>query len=177
MAALAPAAMSGAQAAALGELLEGRRDSASGPFGVLLRTPELMTHLQRAGAHLRFDSAVAGALLEMTVLIVARRWDQAVEWAIHEPLARQAGLSPDVIDALAQGLRPELPTADLAAAWQVVDEITGGGSVADATYAGAVEELGETALVELLVAAGYYSLLAMVMNACRTAPPAGPVLP
>ena len=50
-------------------------------------------------------------------------------------------------------------------------------TVTDETYARAEQIIGQVALVELVAALGYYTLLAMVMNVAQTAAPAEPALP
>jgi 4-carboxymuconolactone decarboxylase len=53
-------------------------------------------------------------------------------------------------------------------------------AVSDATYARALARFGEPGIVEAASLAGYYSMLAMVMNIARTSLPAGtkpPLLP
>ena len=47
------------------------------------------------------------------------------------------------------------------------------GRVPDALYARALGVLGEPGLIDVVCAVGYYSTLAMIMNAVRTAPPDG----
>ncbi len=49
--------------------------------------------------------------------------------------------------------------------------------VCDATYARAVGHYGEQGVIDLLAVAGYYGLLALVMNVARTPVPEGPPLP
>jgi 4-carboxymuconolactone decarboxylase len=51
--------------------------------------------------------------------------------------------------------------------------------VCDATYARALAQFGEQGIVELLAIAGYYSMLALILNVARTPLPAGkePQLP
>ena len=46
----------------------------------------------------------------------------------------------------------------------------------DPTYAAVKARFGEEALIDLVVTASYYALLANVMNVARTAAPAGPRL-
>lgn len=174
---LAPESLSPAQRRALAEVADGPRGVAIGPFPAMVRSPELMTRMQRTGEYLRYHNALAAPLIECAVLMVARQWHQAVEWAIHEPLARAAGLEPSVIDAVGTGHRPADMSPPLRAVWQVTDEITGRRTVDDATYRLALDQLGEPAIIDLLATIGYYTTLAMIMNACRTAVPDGPVLP
>jgi 4-carboxymuconolactone decarboxylase len=95
-----------------------------------------------------------------------------VEWAIHHPLALQAGLAEATLQAVAEGRRPTaLPEAE-AIAYAVWDELDRHRSLSDTTYGRAVQLLGEAGLIDLIALIGYYSLLAMVMNVARTPPPA-----
>ena len=47
----------------------------------------------------------------------------------------------------------------------------------DTTYARAVKQFGEEGVIDLVGIAGYYALLAMVMNVARTGVPEGSPLP
>jgi 4-carboxymuconolactone decarboxylase len=49
--------------------------------------------------------------------------------------------------------------------------------VPDALYARALAVLGEAGLIDLMCAVGYYSTLAIIMNATGTALPEGAVAP
>jgi 4-carboxymuconolactone decarboxylase len=161
--------LSADQQIAMDEIVAGPRGECSGPFVPLLRSPELMTHLQRAGQYLRFGASLDGRHLELVVLMVARRWDQQFEWSFHCPLALRAGIALEDVLALARGERPTGLDEQGAAVWALVDELHRTTQVTDATYARAMAVLGEVAVVETVVTAGYYATLAMVMNTARTA--------
>jgi 4-carboxymuconolactone decarboxylase len=49
------------------------------------------------------------------------------------------------------------------------------GDVSDATYAAVVEKFGEAGVMDLIGVTGYYTMLAMVLKATRTALPEGVV--
>ena len=163
------------QRAAAAEISAGPRGAVIGPFAPLLRSPELMTRLQKVGEYLRFESPLDRRLFEMTILFVARWWDQQFEWTYHHPLALQAGLDPAVADAIAEGRRPEGMDPAATAAWDLLDELHRTRGVSDGTYARAVAELGEGGVVELVATAGYYTTLAVVMNTAHTPAPAAPL--
>jgi len=165
------------QRAALAAITAGPRGAAVGPFVPLLRSPELMTRLQRTGEYLRYQSPLERRLFEMAVLFVARRWNQQFEWSHHHPLALEAGLDPAVADAIATGHRPREMDQAAAAVWDLLDDLHRTKGVADETYRRALAELGEAGVLELVVTAGYYTTLAMVMNTARTPAPDGPMLP
>lgn len=170
-----PEPLSAAQQVAIEEIVAGPRGECSGPFAVLLRTPELMTHLQRVGKHLRYESALDQRLVELVVLMVARRWDQEFEWAVHSPLAIRAGIVATDVEALARGDRPAGLDDAAAMVWELIDELHRTGQVCDATYSRAMAQLGEVKVIEAVVTAGYYGSLAMVMNTARTAPSPAPI--
>jgi hypothetical protein len=83
-----------AQAKVAAELVAGPRGAVFGPFVPLLRSPDLLSPLQKAGEYLRYKSALEPRLSEFAILVVAKRWSQAVEWSIHAPIALQCGVSP-----------------------------------------------------------------------------------
>jgi 4-carboxymuconolactone decarboxylase len=169
--------MTAEQRAAAAEISAGPRGAVIGPFAPLLRSPELMTRLQKVGEYLRFESPLPRRLFEMTILWVARWWDQQFEWTFHHPIALEVGLDPVIADAIAEGRRPEGMDPAAAAVWDLLDELHRTRGVADGTYARAVAELGEAGVVEVVAAAGYYTTLAVVMNTARTPAPGGPLLP
>ncbi len=169
--------MTAEQRAAAAEISSGPRGAVIGPFAPLLRSPELITRLQKVGEYLRFESRLDRRLFEMTILYVARWWDQQFEWTFHHPLALEAGLDPAVADAIAEDRRPEGMDAAAEAVWDLLDELHRTRRVSDDTYARALAQLGEVGVVEVVATAGYYTTLATVMNTARTPAPGGPLLP
>lgn len=169
--------LTAAQREALDEISAGPRGGAVGPFVPLLRSPVLLSRLQGVGAHLRFTSTLDRALFELTILLVARHWDQQFEWSYHHPLALEAGLPASVADAVAVDERPADLAEGPAAVWDLVHELHDAHAVSDETYARAVAVVGEDGVVELVGTVGYYTTLAMVMNTARTPAPTGPYLP
>jgi 4-carboxymuconolactone decarboxylase len=153
------------------EIIEGPRGALLPPFVPLLRSPELMSHTQRMGEYLRYRSAIGQRLSELVVLVTARRWSQQVEWAIHAPIALAAGVSPETVQALAEGRRPGEMSTDEALVYDFSIELHQNRGISDRTWAGAAERFGEQGVVDLLAINGYYALLSMVMNGARTPPP------
>ncbi|HQT46355.1 MAG: hypothetical protein B7X08_01585 [Acidocella sp. 20-63-7] len=161
------------QAQAKAGVLQGARGVFEGPFIPLLRSPALMQRLEKVGAYLRYESSLSGHIREFAILFTARRYRQQVEWAIHHPIALREGVTPAVITALAEGRRPDPLRDDEAAAYAFLTELETNRSVSDATYAQAVRHFNEAGVIDLIAIAGYYGLLAMVMNTARTPAPAG----
>ena len=169
---LTPAALSEAQRAAAARFEESRKVPVFGPFWPLIRSPEMMLRAHEMGQHLRYNSSLPYALSEMAILLVARRWNQPVEWEIHQPAALKAGLPAPVVDAIGAGRRPEPMSPAEAVVYDLFECLQPGGVIDDALYARGRELLGEAGLIDLAGVAGYYGLLAMTMNMART-PSAG----
>lgn len=168
---LGPEQMNDAQKAAAQAVIDGPRGAVYGPFVPLLRSPELMDCAQRMGEYLRYRSAIGTRLSEMAILVTARQWDQQVEWAIHAPIAERSGISPDVIRAIAERRRPKAMLVDEELIYDFCMELHQHKRVSDTTYADALALFGEKGVVDLMGINGYYTLLAMVMNAAQTAVP------
>jgi 4-carboxymuconolactone decarboxylase len=165
--------MTDAQRSAVADFKAARSADVSGPFVPLLRSPEVMSRARAMGDYLRFKSALPPRLSEFVILIIARRWTQQYEWNAHQPLALEAGIHADVVDAIADGRRPEHMAADEDVLYTLSDELHRTQSVSDATYARAVTALGEQGVIDAIGITGYYTMLAMVMNTARTPLPEG----
>ena len=152
-------------------IVRGPRGALYGPFVPLLRSPELMDCAQRMGEYLRYRSAIGTRLSELVILVVARRWDQQVEWAIHAPIALRAGIDAAVVDAIANDHMPERMSGDEALVYAFTMELNTRRAVSDTTFERARERFGEQGVVDLLGLNGYYTFLAMLMNGAQTAAP------
>ena len=160
--------MTEAQKNAAQELIAGPRGAVFGPFVPLLRSPELLSPLQKAGLYLRFNSALGPKLNEFVILLTARLWTTQYEFDAHQPLAVKAGLRPEIVTAIAEGRRPQGMAEDEEVAYDFWTELQRNRSVSDATYARAVKKLGEKGVIDLVGLTGYYTTIAMVLNVART---------
>ena len=165
--------MTEAQKKAAAEFAAVRNSAPTGPFGVLLRVPELMDLGFRWRQHVQFRSALDQRQTEFVILMTARHWTQQYEWNAHYAAAIKAGLKPETLAAVAEGRRPEQMADDESILYDLCMELQRHHSVSDATYARALAKFGEAGIVEATSMAGYYTLLAMVMNTARTPLPAG----
>jgi 4-carboxymuconolactone decarboxylase len=119
--------------------------------------------------------------VELAVLITARRWTCQHEWAIHEKLARKAGLDGAIVEAIAEGREPRGLPPEETAVYAFCRDAHAGGRVGDAAFAAVRDRFGLDGALELLALSGYYSLMAMVLNtaglplADNAAPPLRPL--
>ena len=151
---------------------EAARGTISGPWAVILRSPEMINRARSLSDYLRFNSSLPPRLSEFVILITAREWTQQYEWNAHHPLAVKGGLNPEIAKAVADGRRPEKMADDEAALYDFCIELNRNRSVSDATYARALAKFGEQGLVDAIGLSGWYTLVAMVLNTARTPLPA-----
>src|SRR4029078_7969198 len=80
----------------------GPRGEVRGPFIALLHNTAIDRHMQALGDQLRWKGKLPQKLVELTVLITARKWTCQHEWFVHVELARKAGLDGGIIESIRQ---------------------------------------------------------------------------
>ena len=173
MPAIAPEKMTEAQKKAAAEISSGPRGALRGPFQAFLRSPALMSPFQKVGEYLRYGCPLERRICEMATLIAARFWTQSYEWQAHYTHALNAGLKAEIADVIAEGRRPVGMAEDEAVVYDTLTEALEHKGLCDASYARAIKQFGEQGLVDLLAIAGYYGMLALILNVARTALPEG----
>jgi 4-carboxymuconolactone decarboxylase len=162
-----------AQKKVAAEIIAGPRGKLVGPFIPLLRSPELMSRMQKVGEYVRYQNSLGHKLTEFTILITARRWTQEFEWDSHYDLALKAGVEPEILSAVREGRRPTGMTAEEEVVYDFCAELAQNQGVTDATYMRALKSFSEQGVIDLTGTVGYYTSLAMIMNVARTPLPAG----
>ena len=78
----------------------------------MFNNPGVATSVGALGEHLRFHGALPDAVRELVILRYSARQGYGYEWSHHQRPAKLAGISQEVIDALAAGQVPDtLPDA------------------------------------------------------------------
>jgi 4-carboxymuconolactone decarboxylase len=137
------------------------------PWAIILRVPSLLVPSLQLRMHYLNDSSFDQRLTELAILFAARRWTNNFEFNAHSPAALKAGLKPEIITAITEGRRPDPMAEDEEIVYDFCTELQANQSVSDATYARALAKFGEPGVVELAGIQGYYTYLAMIMNAAR----------
>jgi 4-carboxymuconolactone decarboxylase len=156
--------MTPAQREVAAEITAGPRGEVRGPFIAWIHHPELARRLQALGEQLRWKSTLPPQLVELAVLICARRWTCQHEWFMHEKLAREAGLDPQVVASLSKGEKPKKLSPEQAAVYDFCKDLHATGRAGDAAFEAARSQFGLEGALELVALSGYYSLMAMVLN-------------
>jgi 4-carboxymuconolactone decarboxylase len=157
------AQMSTRQREVAAQIAAGPRGEVRGPFLALIHHPELAQRLQQLGEQLRWGAKLPPRLVELAVLVTARRWTCQHEWCMHEKLARKAGLADEIISAIARNEIPAMDT-EATAVHAFCTEAHASGRVSDPAFDAVKARFGLEGALELLALCGYYSLMAMVLN-------------
>ena len=162
-----------AQKKAAIEFQKERMTEVFGPFVPLSRSPQLMIDAARMGTYLRFGNTLPRALSEFAIILQARRWTQEYEWYVHAADAKTAGLPEEIIQAVAEGRRPEKMSDEQDIIYEFGRELNDQHAVTDRTYARALNRFGEQGVMDLVGVNGFYSLISMALNVGRTPLPKG----
>ncbi len=170
-----PADYTAEQQKAASDFEAARHGKVFGPFEPLMHSPDVMTLSRSMGDYLRFKSAIGNTLSELVILVVAREWTQDFEWWYHYPIALKAGIPKEVADAIADGRRPAGMNADEEMIYDYTSELLKSKRVSDVTFNRVKARFGDKGVVDLTGVAGYYTLLAMQLNAAQYKIPEGAV--
>ncbi len=154
------------------------RGRVSGPFSVLLNSPEIAGRAAHLGAYIRFESTLAPAERELAIITTSREFDCGYEWSAHATLAKEAGVRDEAIDVVAnKGDVSEL-TTDEALIVRYGRELFRDHRISDETFVAARQRFGDQGITELTATMGYYGMLACALNAFEVEPaPGTPRLP
>jgi 4-carboxymuconolactone decarboxylase len=155
------------------EILKVSSIGISGPYNMMLRSPQMGQRMFAMLDYLRFNTSVPRRLNEFAILIQARLWTSQVEWTAHYPLALKAGLPQAVADDLKVGSRPASMQPDEAAVYDLCMELAKDHVVSDATFKKVREVFSDQQIVDLITVSGIYDTLAMLSNTAEDATPGG----
>jgi 4-carboxymuconolactone decarboxylase len=155
------------------EILKVSSIGISGPYNMMLRSPQMGQRMFAMLDYLRFNTSVPRRLNEFAILIQARLWTSQVEWTAHYPLALKAGLPQAVADDLKVGKRPASMQPDEAAVYDLCMELAKDHTVSDATFKKVREVFSDQQIVDLITVSGIYDTLAMLSNTAEDATPGG----
>ena len=144
-----------------------------GPYNALLRSPDMARRCFELLDYLRFKTSVNKRLNEFAILIQARLSNAQYEWWAHEPIARRAGLSDEVMADLRACRRPAQMQDDERLVFDFCIQLSLNHRVPDALWQEVVERMGEQVAVDLTVLSGTYVMVSMLLNATQVGIPNG----
>lgn len=153
-------------------LLAGQRAGVRGPFNVLLRSPVVGDRAAEYGGYMRFGTDLPKDVSETVIIMTGRYWMAQYEWNAHKAAALQAGVKPEMVEAIATGRRPSGMPAKMEAAYNFIDELLTTHQVSNAVFQAAKDAFGEKGLVDMTGLSGWYCLVSMILDVDRY--PLGP---
>ena len=171
------ASMTEAQRRVYDAMMSGpRRSPPVGPLAAAMHRPDLAEKWSELGLVLRFNSSFEPRLREFVILLTGRHWDCQFEWFSHEAEARKAGLSDQTIETLRQG-GTVFQAADEQAIGDYATELLRRHHASDTSYQRILAAYGIAGIVELTALIGYYSMVALTLNAHEIGVPDGATPP
>jgi 4-carboxymuconolactone decarboxylase len=153
------------------------RGRLSGPFSVWMHTPDIAEPANGLANCFRVHARLDKRLIELITLMMCRAGTVKYAWSVHEPLARQAGLSPQIVDAIRANKRPDFSRDDERLIYDLVTELLTTKVLSDGTFERATAAFGREGVIEAVSCAGFYGMIGFVLNAFEVPPqPGGEVL-
>jgi 4-carboxymuconolactone decarboxylase len=146
-------------------VVSGPRGELKGPLRAALHRPELADKWQQFGELLRYRTSIPAQLSELAILVTARHCNCAVEWVIHEEMAIKAGLARSIIEDLRVERRPAAASIDELAIYDFAEDLNRCNTVGSKAYERVLKRWDVVGVVELTALVGYYTMVAMTLNA------------
>lgn len=154
------------------------RGKLSGPFSVLMHRPDIAEPANALADCFRVHPTLDKRLIELITLLMCRAAAVKYAWAVHEPLAQQAGLTPQIVDAIRAGKRPDFSREDERLIYDLITELLTTKTLSDGTFARATAAFSRDGVIEAVSCAGFYAMVGLILNAFAVPPPpGGDVLP
>ncbi len=142
------------------------RGAVQGPFTMLLHCPPLAERVMRLGAYVRFEGKLDHRVRVLAAMTAARELDAVYVWGAQTGQARKQGVPEATIAAIREKHSRGIPVEDA----QIVDftrDLIRRHRVSAASVSALQNRFDDEQLIELTGTIGYYSMLAMTVNACE----------
>jgi 4-carboxymuconolactone decarboxylase len=155
----------------------GSRGSLHGPFSVFLHSPEIAGRVAHLGALVRFEGTLPMRIRVLAAMTVAREFEAAYVWGAQTGSARKQNVPEATITAIRDNDLDGVPPED-AMIIDYTSTLLRKHRIGAALDKAMRDRFGDDQMIQLTGAIGYYSLLAMTVNACELeAAPGAEVLP
>jgi 4-carboxymuconolactone decarboxylase len=133
---------------------------------MFLHSPEIAGRVAHLGGYVRFEGTLDMRVRVLAAMVVAREFEALYVWGAQTGSARKQGVPESTISAIRDQHSRGLPPEDA----QIVDftrDLLRKHRVDDAAAGALRKRFGDDGFIQLTGAIGYYSLLAMTVNACE----------
>jgi 4-carboxymuconolactone decarboxylase len=142
------------------------RGALQGPFTMFLHCPELAGRVANLGAFVRFEGSLDMRVRVLAAMTVAREFEAVYVWGAQTAGARRLGVPEGTIAAISENHSRGIPSEDS----EIVEftrQLLRQHRVEEASVRSMQRRFGNEGFIELTDAIGYYSILAMTVNACE----------
>jgi 4-carboxymuconolactone decarboxylase len=154
------------------------RNTLTGPFSVLIHTPDIAEPADHLVNYYRTNPKLGRRLIELIILLVVRDATVQYAWSVHEPTALQQGLTQDTIDAIRARRRPDFARDDERLIYDFVTELLANKTVSAAAFERAKAAFKLDGVIEAVTCAGLYGMIGYVLNVFDIPPqPGKPLAP
>ncbi len=149
------------------------RGRVRGPFALWLRNAELAQGALKLQDLFAARVKLERRLVQLMILVAARFANAHYAWFIHEPHALQHGIAPEIIAAIRERRTPNFTREDERAVYDITLELNTTRTLSQGTFERGMALFDEQRMVELVSAVGFYSMVAMTLNAFEVTVPGG----
>lgn len=142
------------------------RGAVQGPFTMFLHSPELAGRLANLGAYVRFEGSLDMRVRVLAAMTAAREFEAVYVWGAQTGGARRLGVPEETIAAIRENHSRGIPPED-AEIIEFTRQLLRRHRVDEASFKKIQSRFGDDGLIQLTGAIGYYSMLAMTVNACE----------
>ncbi len=139
-----------------------------GPGSVMIHVPQAHKCATALNDYLRNDSTLPKKIQELSMLVTAREMDCQHIWNAHAGSAREAGVPDKLVDDIRENRALSGLGADEEAVVNLGREFFRTHKVSRGAFQAALEQFGQTGVVELVLTMGNYSLLSFAINTFDT---------
>ncbi len=151
----------------------GPRGNVIGPLRAAIHSPELADRWSHFGEFIRYETSIPRRYKELAIVVTGRHWSSAVEWWVHAEEALKEGVCPNAIQAIKSGEAPRFKERLDRLVYEFARETLELGQPSSALYDDVVSNWGAKGVVELSAVIGYYTMVAITLNAHEIPLPAG----
>lgn len=145
----------------------GSRGALQGPFSVFLHSPEIAGRVAHLGALVRFEGSLDMRVRVLAAMVAAREFEAEYVWGAQTGSARRQNVPETTITAIRENKTLDGVPPEDAMVIEYTRTLLRKHRIPAAMDKAMRDRFGNDQMIQLSGAIGYYSLLAMTVNACE----------
>ena len=153
--------------------IESSRGGVARNYAAILNNPQAARAFAAMGGYARFETPLDPRVKTLAVLTAAREACGHYVWTVNQRAAREVGIGDDVVSAIHEYRAPAGLAPQDATVVQFVLELLRQHRVSDATFEALRSQIGDAAIIDMMVVVSYYHGLAHLLQALDVELPEG----